>query len=402
MKKFYVIDDHSSSKQNGIGTFMRCLPHSLEGEAHLCMVEFNDDVPFVATEHNGGTDYLRIPPFGNCSFLTHSETSIAILRLHITDDKENVFMVNHFPCVGLMKAIRRYFPLSKIVFVVHDQSWTAPLMGNFKLFREIAASDPLDEKLRPYGAVKHRCEEERAMYQTADAIVSLAPDTTALLQHSYGVARTKIHEISNGLDIAPSAAGRQETRRKLLIADHERVLVYAGRTTDAKGIGVILQTFNRLCKYHPEAKLVIAGEVFRLNSFAQMSSDSLSRIVYTELLPKERLYEWYSIADIGLLCSFSDQCSFTGIEMMAHRLPIVTGNAWCVRNMFTDGINASVADMGESTDEYQENLLAALCSMLEADSATLAEMGHRAFEVYRHKYTAAHMRKGYVEMIHSL
>lgn len=402
MKRIYVIDDHSSSKQNGIGTFMRLLPYCFRGAGRLCMIAFNDDVTFIETESKDGADYLRIPRFADGSFLSRSETSITLLRIHIADSEENVFMVNHFPCARLLEGLRKYFPLSKIVFVVHDQSWTASLMGNFRLFREIAASDASDGRFRQYGAVKRRCEEEREMYRLADAVVSLAPDTTDLLQSAYGVPKEKIHEISNGLDIDASAAERQETRRQLLIADEERVIIYAGRTTDAKGVSVILQTFNRLCRLHPEVKLVIAGEVFRLNEFARMSSDSLSRIVYTGLIPKERLYQWYSIADLGLLCSFSDQCSFTGIEMMAHRLPVVAGNAWCVRNMFTGGLNAFVADMGDSIKAYEENLLATLRSALEVDRALLAEMGLRAFETYRCKYSAANMRKGYLELIRSL
>lgn len=141
MKNVCVLNDHSSSKQNGIGTFMRQLPGCLEGACKLHMIEFNDDVTFFEKTFADGVEYMHIPHFANGRFLVNSEISVTLLRLHIADSKDNVFIANYFPCNKLLNGIRKFFPRSKIVFVVHDQSWTARLMGNVRLFREIVSDD---------------------------------------------------------------------------------------------------------------------------------------------------------------------------------------------------------------------------------------------------------------------
>ena len=54
---------------------------------------------------------------------------------------------------------------------------------------------------------------------------------------------------------------------------------------------------------------------------------------YIGYLQKNELEKWYQLVDIGVLPSYSEQCSYTGIEMMMYSLPIVASDGFGVRIM---------------------------------------------------------------------
>ncbi|WP_032559999.1 glycosyltransferase, partial [Bacteroides fragilis] len=43
-------------------------------------------------------------------------------------------------------------------------------------------------------------------------------------------------------------------------------------------------------------------------------------------ISKQKLYEFYQIADVGVMPSFHEQCSYVAIEMMMHGLPLIITN----------------------------------------------------------------------------
>ena len=70
------------------------------------------------------------------------------------------------------------------------------------------------------------------------------------------------------------------------------------------------------------------------------------------------LYKWYQIADIGIMPSYFEQCSYVGLEMMANGLPVVASDSFGVRCMFQHHVNALVAPMGNRNNmaNYQKQL----------------------------------------------
>ena len=74
-------------------------------------------------------------------------------------------------------------------------------------------------------------------------------------------------------------------------------------------------------------------------------------MIYIGYLQKNELEKWYQLVDIGVLPSYSEQCSYTGIEMMMYSLPIVASDGFGVRNMFHDGSNACIASISSFRSE---------------------------------------------------
>ena len=60
-----------------------------------------------------------------------------------------------------------------------------------------------------------------------------------------------------------------------------------------------------------------------------------NKITFTGKLNKEDLYKLYQIADIGVLPSFHEQCSYVAIEMMMYGIPLVASKM-CIRDRYGD------------------------------------------------------------------
>ena len=71
-------------------------------------------------------------------------------------------------------------------------------------------------------------------------------------------------------------------------------------------------------------------------------------------------------ADIGVLPSYTEQCSYVGLEMLAHRLPIVASDGFGMRCMFQEQANIRVAHIGnvKQLDGYKSELVSSTLKLL--------------------------------------
>jgi hypothetical protein len=105
MKKIFMVDEHISSKQNGVGTFLQELLHCMENEKRY-MISFNDEVTDFQYEEKQNIGYYHFPVFSGGNFLSNAPLGIAVCSLHIADSSDNVFIVNHSPCYHFLKTLK--------------------------------------------------------------------------------------------------------------------------------------------------------------------------------------------------------------------------------------------------------------------------------------------------------
>lgn len=407
MKHIYIVDEHQSSKQNGVGTYIQQLLKCFEGSGHdVNLLSFNsDEKEFLVEQHSSYTEY-HVPICGNRGFLQGGALSISLFRLYLTDNDDNVFIVNHFPCDKFVAVLKRHFPKSRIIFVIHDQGWCAPLLGDAELFKNILSSKYVPkDKRQQWLPIRNITSSEKRAYRIVDDIITLSKTANELLQTIYHVPAEKIHLIPNGLQAPVSSFSEEErrtTRRNLGIGDDEIVLLYTGRTTRSKGIIPLLQAFDRLWMEHPRLRLVIAGQVFTFNDFARQTPHSAAHVTYTGLLPKEQLAAWYQIADIGILPSYTEQSSYTGIEMLAYGKLIVTTDGHNITDMFGDG-EAVVATIGEhrnvDSSVFAKSLEEAIQKALNLTAEERLSRKKQALNRYNQEYSFKHWKSTYSRLI---
>lgn len=401
MKRVFVIDEHISSRKNGVGTYMKHLLSCMkELKVEVNFLSFNDEERFFSIFEENGDHYYNFPMCNGGDMLESGAMCWPILKIYVSDAPGNIFFVNHSPCVDFLKTLRRHYRRSKIVFTIHDQGWTAPLLGDKERLREVVGrSYP---RLKKYGKecfCKDYFRQERQMYRIADKVVCLSATTRELLTSLYEIPSAKIHLIPNGIPatISPhNILPRQQLRRELGITDEERVLLFVGRTVKAKGIGELLEAFEQLCHCHRHLRLVVAGAVYNLKDFANLTPQSAPRIAYVGQIPPERLQAWYCAADIGVLPSYTEQCSYTGLEMMAAGLLVVATDGNGLTDTFHHNINALVASVKPNLAESLEHTLDEALGLPEEERESIRR---RAVEYVQTHYSLARMREGYRQLL---
>ena len=401
----YILDEYQSSTRNGIGTFLGELLKCFAGY-NICLIEFNSKEKSFAIKTVNGVQEMHFPPFERNGFLANHKLIDKFFRLYINDSPDNLFMLNHSPCENLLQAIKTTFPLSKVTFTIHDLGWTSNLLGDFDLLKHIVANENNKRIQKKYQSIIKYFQEEQRMYALADQVICLSDDTYRFLQDVYLADKHKISLISNGLtDIYTpiSPKKKQALKSKMGIDPDEKILLVAGRTTPAKGIPYLLSAFTNVVKKYPHCRLVIIGQVYAPDAILKLSKQAAAKVSYTGLIGKEELTRWYRIADMGIMPSLSEQCSYSGIEMMMHGLPVVASNGFGVRNMFQDGINARIANIGnrKKPKELQNNLSVAIIDLLQSHELS-EQLGGKARKIYEEKYESKQMRDRYIELIDSL
>lgn len=114
---------------------------------------------------------------------------------------------------------------------------------------------------------------------------------------------------------------KERVKKSLGLPKHEKIILYAGRLVEEKGLGYLIKAFRMLLKKNPDCRLVIAGDG-DLSKYIY-ESRYCSKITFVGKLPHKELYLLYQIADIGVLPSLMEQCSYTVIEMLMFGLPII-------------------------------------------------------------------------------
>jgi glycosyltransferase len=404
MKNVYIIDDHASSKTNGIGSYIRELIYCMQqAGAKVHVVTCNDETEQFRMAREGEVDKMLIPPMPGY-FMENYKTISAFLHLYICDSPDNLFVVNHSPCESFLKSLKKWFPQSKLAFVIHDMGWTFKLLGDKQKLAEIVRLADSDEIRKEYKGLIDYFMKEQQMYALVDKVIVLAKETRELLKQVYGVEETKLFFSPNGLrDSCPAVRVPEEKaalKRKLHLPAHEKIILYTGRNNEVKGIYPLVTGFERVLQRYPNCRLVIAGTLFDPYKLLKQASAAAAKISFTGQVTAEKVREWYGVADIGVLPSYLEQCSYTGIEMMMYGLPIVASDGFCVKDMFADGENARVARIGDRSDphEFEDNLAEALLELLQSESLC-ARLGKAARKVYESQYEIRYMQERYRRFI---
>lgn len=408
-RQVYVFDEYVSSQKNGIGSFLGEFLYCMKQiDVDICLLVFNANVEEFTIVEEKGMEKMLFPSFLLGDFTDNAEIVSKFLRLYIPDSPRNVFFVNHSPCERLLSEIKKTHTQSKLIFIIHDLGWTSAFIGDVMKYRQmIHEEEPIDTCER-HKQIMFSYNEERKMYALADRVVCLSHDTLELLQDTYFVHSDKIVWIPNGLREQKNSflnINRDKLRQKLLVSQDDKILLFAGRPTRKKGAYALLEAFGFVLAQEPNARLVIAGfdNSNNIEKLIIVSSVYAPRITFTGLIDRERLNEWYTVADVGIIPSYYEQCPYTGIEMMRCGLPVVASDAYGLRNMFQESVNARIARIGdrENSEEFVRNMAIAILDVLTSRKLC-KELSEGSEAIFQSVYHIRNMTENYKRLLDSL
>ncbi|MBT9139256.1 MAG: GDP-mannose-dependent alpha-(1-6)-phosphatidylinositol monomannoside mannosyltransferase [Syntrophomonadaceae bacterium] len=132
----------------------------------------------------------------------------------------------------------------------------------------------------------------------------------------------------NGIDLSEfeSLPPRGEFRKKYLIGDDEKVVLYVGRLHKTKGIDLLIKAFAGVSKELNNTKLIIVGpDDGHLRALKELIKELAieEKVVFTGLLYERDKLQAYVDADIFVTPSFYG-FPVTFMEACACGVPIVT------------------------------------------------------------------------------
>ncbi len=401
----YFVDENNSSRQNGIGTYRDILIRSLHKiyGLEIALISLNADCDTLTVyEHDYGHEYA-LPPVGNGNWRANGNVLWPLLSLYLNDSEHNIFIFNHSPSAEFIRIMKEQFPKSKSIFVIHDQGWCAALLGRRKLLDKIFKKIPIQIDTK---GVEDYCRQELEIYAEVNKIVCLSESTEHILSNIYHVPTHKIARIENGFN--PSSTVRnidwEKTRARFGLTKDEKILLYVGRPAYYKGTAALLDALDFLRKQNITVRCVCAGNIHGFADYISSHKEMAANVILTGQLTKKELNKWYAIADVGVLSSYTEQCSYAALEMMNAGIPIVSsdGNGLC--DMFSNGVNAFVAHIGNGRNHkvYAKQLAMSIKQALNAPIEQKKQYATFNFKLLRTKYSATAMAEKYIDLFHSI
>lgn len=401
--RIFFVDEYSSSRQNGIGTYRDILLQSLHQMygVNLSLISLNSDRETLAiAEYDYGYEY-SLPAVGQGNWRVNGNIIWPLLSLYIADSAGNIFIFNHSPSAAFIQAMKDQFPLSKTAFIIHDQGWCASLLGQRHLLDKIMKHKTLDI---PTHRVEDYCKKELDIYSEVDKVVCLSESAEKILSNIYKVSRSKVVRIENGLPSKTGKTDKTRTRKLLGLRNEEKVLLFVGRAAYHKGSVALLQAVSILRRRNIIVRCVFAGNIHGFADHLASYKDIAAHVTLTGQLTKRELKHWYAAADIGVLSSYTEQCSYAALEMMNAGIPIVSsdGNGLC--DMFTNGKNAFVAHIPgiRYTNAYAKNLANSIEFALKASTEKKKQYIDYNRRLLTSKYSVNRMVEQYMNLFREL
>jgi len=146
-----------------------------------------------------------------------------------------------------------------------------------------------------------------------------------------GIDKSKIEIIPNGIDISEysNLSKKGEFKKKYLIGDATKIILYLGRTDKIKGIDLLIDAFSSLLEDLDNIMLVIVGPISNNLPLLVKQVEDLNiddKVVFTGPLYGKDKLEVYQDADIYVLPSRYETFPITVLEACACGTPVIITN----------------------------------------------------------------------------
>lgn len=382
MKNVFIINENTGSAiLYGVGTYVRETANMMLSIGYNVSIIIlnNYNVEFEIRYDNKLT-IINIPRLNvPQSIIKYYESVTRLLGIYYEDIDESLFLFNYNSHFAIAELLRTKHNNIKIIYTIHYACWN---LDKAHANAYIEESNLLN------------------MIDLADRIICLSDDSQQEINKILNIEHNKLSIIPNSISdkyIEYSLEQRLDIRSNFYIAHDEKVILYVGRLEIMKGVSSLIKAFHLILEEYRNSKLIIVGD----GNFAEISQNLgkvTSRISFTGHISQEELIKWYNIADVGVMPSYSEECSFVGIEMMMHGLPIVASNGRGVRNMFHNMQNCLSVDCQMGEKVFEKELSEAILKLL--NSETLANnLRKKTRQWYLNNYQSKFMEKKYISLI---
>jgi glycosyltransferase involved in cell wall biosynthesis len=373
----------------GVGTFIKQLSHGFAVRKEINV--------FV----------LEIGITGSKSFTIRKQDGITILEIPLEENTKGVDSKKNQEKLSrnISRVVSQYIPKCDVT-VIHMNylfqyfigiELRRVLKGNLIFTQHVFT---LDEKVG-----NNFFDTENHTYQLVDKIITVTKHGKDHLVKK-GVEASKIEVIYNGIDPVHFNTKNNDILKKYGIELNEKIILYSGRIDPIKGLDYLFDSFELLLEKIPGCRLVIAGNG-NFESLIKKARKFSANISYLGFIPFEDVVALYHEADIGVIPSLEEHCSYVALEMMHYGLPVVASNLGGLKEIFVHGENALLANtIADKTNMYgvspEVNQLTNHMHKLLSDEKLRTDFSRNAIIRANEKFTLDIMITNYIQTIKNL
>jgi len=228
--------------------------------------------------------------------------------------------------------------------------------------------------------------------RSADKIIAISKQTEIELLN-YGINQNKIEFIPNGVTIKgrTDSKTRNKCRNKFNLPKDKIIILRTGRFSKVKGISCLLEGFEIVLKYCPNAFLLSVGGNNFPKDIINYANNRKENSLFLE--DKSDVEPFYQSADIFVLPSLREGLSNSLLEAQAAALPAVVTSVGGNTDIIKDGINGIVVEpnnhvslasalikLVKSKDLRQEMACKAVQCINKYDINTIADKYRRLYK----------------------
>lgn len=253
----------------------------------------------------------------------------------------------------------------------------------------------LSQQCAPYHRYVLAAEREMFANPALRAVICNSQMVAEEISHFYGVDRSKLPVIYNGVDTTvfhPALADecRERTRAEAGIRADVPVLLFVGSGFERKGVPQLLRTAAQMQSC--ATQIVIVGADRKLKAMQALASKLGldKRVRFTG--PLKDVRPWYGAADGFVLPTLYDPCPNAALEALACGLPLLTSTTCGAQEWVASGVNGWVVDAVDETDLTRRlddlsalagNAGARNAARASVEALTLPAMAERLLALYR-------------------
>ena len=373
--KVYIFNGACRAAFYGIGTYINVLKEVLKkSDIDFCVVNLFENCSEIKEKTEKGCHTIDIPyvRFNNLNSQKHYSRNVAyLLKDMITEEKDTklIFHLNFMTDPDFVSALKKMFTRCKVILVAHYTNWSFELMGDKEKLLKIWNKKPRTRDAFEKTIVQSMKTDIR-MIRKVDKLVCIAEHTLKTFRQFTEIENDKGVVINNALqdeyqDIDDDT--KIKLKEKYKIAPHENVLLFVGRLDAVKGISSLLEAFGNVVKDHSDAHLFLIGDG-DYNLWLKCAKDNWARVSFTGHLEKEQVYDFYKMADIGIVSSLHEEFGLVAIEMMMNKIPIIVGDAGGLSEIVEDnfsGLKVPVCIKDEKRTLASDVMAEKICELLD-------------------------------------